>query len=148
VQDNLLFGRVAEDQAGAEAAVHGVIRRVLTERGLDTEVSRIGLDRAVDPRGDDLSTGEVAAVDLVRCLVRQPDLVVVQNALRGLPVAEAEALVQRLRRHLVGRSLVLATTALSPRMETPPFDVLLSFRRGGLQVEDRRVPRPAERMSA
>jgi ABC-type multidrug transport system fused ATPase/permease subunit len=148
VQDNLLFGRVAEDQAGAEAAVHGVIRRVLTERGLDTEVSRIGLDRAIDPRGDDLSTGEVAAVDLVRCLVRQPDLVVVQNALHGLPAAEAEALVQRLRRHLVGRSLVLATTTLSPRMETPPFDVLLSFRRGALQVEDRRAVRPAERMSA
>ena len=40
VQDNLLFGRVAADQAGAEAAVHTVIQRVLTERGLDAEVSQ------------------------------------------------------------------------------------------------------------
>jgi ABC-type multidrug transport system fused ATPase/permease subunit len=148
VQDNLLFGRVAEDQAGAEPAVHGVIRRVLTERGLDTEVSRIGLDRAIDPRGDDLSSAEIVAIDLVRGLVRQPDLLVVQNALNGLPAVEAEALVQRLRRYLVGRSLILSTTTLSPRMDTPPFDVLLSFRRGGLQVEHRRVDPVRERMSA
>ena len=34
--------------------MHAVIRRVLTERGLDAEVSRIGLDSPVDPRGGDL----------------------------------------------------------------------------------------------
>ena len=42
VQDNLLFGRVAADQAGAQTAIQEVIRRVLTDRGLDAEVARIG----------------------------------------------------------------------------------------------------------
>ena len=34
VQDNLLFGRIAADQAGA-AGIQNVIHRVLTQRGLD-----------------------------------------------------------------------------------------------------------------
>ena len=93
VQDNLLFGRIASDQAGAEAAVHAVIRRVLTERGLDGEVSRIGLETPVDPRGSDLTLSEIAAIDLVRCLVRRPDVLVVERALDGLPGPAADALV-------------------------------------------------------
>jgi ABC-type multidrug transport system fused ATPase/permease subunit len=140
VQDNLLFGRVAHDQAGAEKAIHGVIRQVLTERGLDGEVSRIGLDGPIDLHGDDLSSAEVAAIDLVRCLVRDPDIVVVEHVLDGLSTAQADALVARLRRFLVGRGLVLVTTALSPRMATPPFDRVLRFRRGLLQEDELLLP--------
>jgi ABC-type multidrug transport system fused ATPase/permease subunit len=137
VQDNLLFGRVAEDQAGAEAAVHRVIRRVLTEADLDTEVSRIGLECPVDPAENDFSSAELAAIDLVRCLVREPDVIVVEGALSGLSDADAEALVARLRAHQAGRGLVLAASALSPGMDTPPFDMVLALRRGALQVEER-----------
>jgi ABC-type multidrug transport system fused ATPase/permease subunit len=141
VQDNLLFGRVASDQAGAEAAVHGVIRRVLTERGLDGEVSRIGLDSPVDTRGGDLALDEIAAVDLVRCLVRRPDIVVVERALDGLPGPSADALVGRLRRAMVGRGLVLVTSDLSRAMDNPPFDAIIRFERGVPQVENRRIRR-------
>ena len=92
----------------------GLIRRVLTERGLDGDVSRIGLDTPVDPRGDDLTSSEIAAIDLVRCLVRRPDVLVVERALDGLPGPAADGLVARLRRALVGRGLVLVTSELSP----------------------------------
>ena len=141
VQDNLLFGRVAGDQAGAEEAVRRVIRGVLTERGLDGEVSRIGLDRAIDPHGGDLTPAEIAAVDLVRCLVREPDIVVADHALEGLPPAQAAALVARLRRFLVGRGLVLCLPPdLPPRLDAQPFDRVLRFRRGLLQEDDRPAP--------
>lgn len=140
VQDNLLFGRVAGDRAGAEEAVRRVIRQVLTDRGLDGEVSRIGLDGPVDPHGADLTPAEIAAIDLVRCLVREPDIVVVEHALDGLAPARAEALVARLRRHLVGRGLVLCAAALSPGMDTPRFDRVLRFRRGALLEDERPAP--------
>ncbi|HEX2552223.1 MAG TPA: ABC transporter ATP-binding protein/permease [Microvirga sp.] len=142
VQDNLLFGRVAGDRAGAEEAVHRVIRRVLTERGLDGEVSRIGLDGPIDPHGGDLSAAEIAAIDLVRCLVRDPDIVVVDHALDGLTAAQAEAVAARLRRFLVGRGLVLCASALTPGLETPPFDRVLRFRRGALLEEEAVAPVP------
>jgi len=146
VQDNLLFGRIASDQAGASEAVQGVIRRVLTERGLDGEVSRIGLDMPVDTGGGDLSLSEIAAVDLVRCLVRRPSILIVQRALDGLPGPAADRLVLNLRRSLVGRGLVLVTPSISPAMDQPPFDAVIHFERGE-PVMDHRIRQP-EALSA
>ncbi|MET0532363.1 MAG: ABC transporter ATP-binding protein [Microvirga sp.] len=141
VQDNLLFGRIAADQAGAAESVQGVIHRVLTARGLDGEVSRIGLGLPVDVQGDDLSLSEIAAVDLVRCLVRRPSVLVVQRALDGLPGPAADKLVASLRRSLVGRGLVLVTPAISPAMDHPPFDAVIQFERGEpVMVPRTRVP--------
>jgi ABC-type multidrug transport system fused ATPase/permease subunit len=141
IQDNLLFGRVASDLAGAEGAIQSLIRRVLTERGLDADVFRIGLETAVDIHGADLTLNEIAAIDVVRCLVRRPDVLIVERALDGLTGASADALVARLRRAMVGRGLVLVSSALSPAMDNPPFDAVIRFERGAPQVEDRRMRR-------
>jgi ABC-type multidrug transport system fused ATPase/permease subunit len=143
IQDNLLFGRIAADQAGALEAVQEVTRRVLTRRGLDGEVSRIGLDTRIDPQGDDLTLTELAAVDLVRGLVRRPSILVVQRALDGLPGPAADRLVVNLRRALVGRGLILVTPSISPAMDQPPFDAVIHFERGE-PVTDR----PARRLEA
>lgn len=147
LQDNLLFGRIAADQAGAEEAVHGVISRVLTERGLDRDMSRIGLESPVDTRGGDLSSDEIAGIDLVRCLVRQPDMLVVERALDGLTGQAADGLVGRLRRALVGRGLLVVTSAITPAMGNPPFDAVIRFERG-MPVMEERPTRQPERMSA
>jgi ABC-type multidrug transport system fused ATPase/permease subunit len=147
VQDNLLFGRVAADQAGAQASIQEVIRRVLTDRGLDTEVARIGLNTPIDLQGADLTLSEIAMIDLVRCLVRQPDILVVQRALEGLPTAAAETLVGNLRRALIGRGLVLVTPEITPAMEQPPFQAVVHFERGVPRVEQRQ-PAPEEAVSA
>lgn len=137
VQDNLLFGRIASDQAGASDAVQAVIRRILTDRGLDAEVSRIGLDMPIDVQGDDLTLSEIAAVDLVRCLVRRPSILVVQRALDGLPGAAADRLVLNLRRFMVGRGLIMVTPSISPAMDQPPFDAVIRFERGEPTMETR-----------
>ena len=148
VQDNLLFGRVAADQAGAQSAIQEVIRRVLTDRGLDAEVARIGLNTPIDLPGGDLTLSEIAMIDLVRCLVRRPDILVVQRALEGLPTAAAETLVTNLRRSLIGRGLVLVTPEITPAMEQPPFDAVVRFERGVPRVEQRQAAAPAEALSA
>ena len=137
LQDNLLFGRIAQDRAGAVTDIRRVVRRVLTERGLDADVIRIGLDSPVDARGD-LDPSEMAAIDVARCLVRGPDVLVVERALDGLLPAAREALVARLRRALIGRGLLIVVPQLSPGLDTPPFDAVLRFERGILSMEDRR----------
>lgn len=146
VQDNVLFGRIAADKAGAAEAVYEVVRRVLTERGLDDEVSRIGLDTPIDVTGADLTSSEIAAVELVRCLVRRPGILVAERALDGLPGPAADRLVRDLRRALVGRGLVLVTPSLSPTMDELPFDVVIRFERG-VPVVERRLAQP-ESLSA
>ena len=139
VQDNLLFGRIAQDRAGAETEVLAVIRSVLAERGLDRDLFRVGLDMRIDPRGDGLVSTEIAAIDLARCLVRRPDVLVVERSLDGLPASAAAALAGRLRRAQVGRGLVLVTPKLDPAMDSPPFDAVIRFERGTIaHVDDRR----------
>jgi hypothetical protein len=145
LQDNLLFGRVAHDRAGAESQIRSLIRRILTERGLDGDVFRVGLETRVDPRGADLNPGEIAAIDLARCLVRRPDILVVERALEALPPASAAELVKRLRRTLIGRGLVAVMPDLVPDADQPPFDVVVRFENGMIaSVQDRRARQPAE----
>jgi ABC-type multidrug transport system fused ATPase/permease subunit len=144
LQDNLLFGRVAHDRAGAESQVRTLIRRVLTERGLDQDVFRVGLETRVDARGEGLSTAEIAAIDLARCLVRRPDVVVVERALDALPPALGADLVRRLRRTLIGRGLVIVMSDLRPEMDEPPFDLVVRFEGGRVaEMQDRRGRPPA-----
>jgi ABC-type thiamine transport system ATPase subunit len=140
LQDNLLFGRVAHDRAGAESQMRALIRRILTDRGLDHDVFRVGLETRVDTRGTDLAASEIAAIDLARCLVRRPDIVVVERAIEALPDGSAAELIRRLRRILVGRGLVIVTSGLLPNTDEPPFDMVVRFENGVVtDVQDRRT---------
>lgn len=143
LQDNLLFGRVNYERAGAQALVRRLVRRVLTERGLDHEVMRVGLDSPVDPRGTDLAPDDLAMIDVARCLVRHPDTLIVEHALAGLAPTAAEEALARLRRALVGRGLVVVLPELSAGMETPPFDAVVRFNRGTAAGAHRRTNEPA-----
>lgn len=107
VRDNLLFGRIAHDRAEAEREVLGVVRAVLAEIGLAAEVSRVGLGTRVDPLDPSMTEAEIAAVDLVRCLVREPDNVVVEHALEHLSEPDAVGLVRRMTAALPGRGLLI-----------------------------------------
>jgi ABC-type thiamine transport system ATPase subunit len=145
LQDNLLFGRVAHDRAGAESQIRSLIRRVLTDRGLDQDVFRVGLDTRVDPRGIDFGGSEIAAIDLARCLVRRPDILVVERALESLPPGSAADLIKRLRRTLIGRGLVVVVPNLASEVDQPPFDMVVRFENGLVaEVQDRRNRQAAE----
>jgi ABC-type multidrug transport system fused ATPase/permease subunit len=144
LQDNLLFGRIAHDQAGAEQAVYAVIRRVLTARGLDSEVVRIGLETRVDPSAGDLSGPDAAAIDLARCLVRRPEILVVERALLGLPRPSAVGLLRRLRHALIGRGLIVVVPDLGPGIDPQTFDAIIRVERGSASLDRRQtVPEPA-----
>ena len=139
VQDNLLFGRVASDQAGAEASVHDGDRARPDRARPRRRGRRIGLSTHVDPRGGDLTLSEVAAIDLVRCLVRRPEVLVVERALDGLTGAAADAPRRPAAPQPRRARLVVVTSNLSPAMDNPPFDIVMRFERGIPALSDRRV---------
>lgn len=129
LSDNLLFGRVAYDIAGAEERVHAAVRRVLASLDLDAEVLRLGLSARVGPRKGLASPVPERLVDLVRCLAREPGVLVVSHIFEGMTRAGAEALIDRLHRGLDGRSLI---AVLPPGLREDCLDRTVRFSRTGL----------------
>jgi putative ABC transport system ATP-binding protein len=89
LRDNLLFGRISHNAANAQTRVTEAITGVVDELGLRADVERVGLDHQVGASGRLLSAPQRASVNLARCLVKRPDLLVVDGGL--VPLGEARA---------------------------------------------------------
>lgn len=141
LSDNLLFGRIAHDVAGAEERVRAASRRVLAAQGLDQDVFRLGLSARLTARDGGFLALPPVAIDLARCLAREPQMLVVDRIFEGLGVAEAEALAARLHAAMSGRSLIVVVPAGIP---LDGFATVLRFSRGALVDEAAvREPEPA-----
>jgi putative ABC transport system ATP-binding protein len=81
LRDNLLFGRVSYRVANAQARVAEAVSAVVTELGLREPIERIGLNHKVGPAGRLLTAQQRASINLVRCLVKRPEIMVVDGAL-------------------------------------------------------------------
>lgn len=150
VEENLLFGRVSLGEAGAETRVRSIVRRVLTEEGLEASVYRLGLDSRVEPgnagTGSVLGEGAIPvetriAIDLARCLIRQPDIVVVAILLDERKPTEIAARITRLRAARAGRGLIVCVPNASDLAELDPFDAVIAVENSTVVP----VPAPAAR---
>jgi len=106
VRDNLLFGRIAYGIANAQETVSEVIKSALAESGLLDTVYRIGLDYQVGPHGRLLFPRQRAAVDLARCLIKHPEIFILDDALHAFQSMEAKVILERLIGEFEGRSLI------------------------------------------
>jgi len=127
VRDNLLFGRIAYGIANAQETVSGVIKSALAESGLLDTVFRIGLDYQVGAHGRLLFPRQRTAVDLARCLIKNPRIFILDDALRAFPGMEAKVILERLIKEFEGRTLI---TALPGMDEVGRFELRVSFDKG------------------
>ncbi len=138
LEDNLLFGRIAYGEAGAEARVRALARRILVEQGLEGAVYRLGLDSRVDPgTGGSLGEGAVGArervaIDLARCLVRRPDIAVVAILLDERKPEDFRERLASLREARAGRGLIVCLPDGVDLDDLPPFDALAAVERNTL----------------
>lgn len=121
--DNLLFGRVAHNIAGAEDKVQAVLTDVVRQAGLQDLVLASGLSARIGPDDMRAMAGREHLLDLARCLARQPDMLVATGVTESLSASQADALVQRLRARMAGRSLFITMRAvdLADDMQTIVF---------------------------
>ncbi|MBM6582580.1 ABC transporter ATP-binding protein/permease [Microvirga sp. BT689] len=127
LRDNLLFGRVSYQVANARARVAEAVATVVRELELKEEVEKIGLDYQVGTAGRLLSPQERASVNLVRCLVKRPDILVVDGALAPFDEARSQQLVQLLLELFDQQSLFMV---LPNDRQAGDFDVQMRFRDG------------------
>ena len=97
LRDNLLFGRIDQGAAGAGTSVTTAITDVVAEMRLEGAIERVGLDHQVGPAGRLLTAPQRALVNLVRCLLRRPDVLVVDGGLTPLGETRARAILAWLR---------------------------------------------------
>ena len=132
LRDNLLFGRIAQEIPGAEARVVAMLRAVVQRTGLEDEVYRAGLEFQVGHAGRSLFPAQKMAIGLARCLIKRPEMLILNNA---LPVSSGEdqgALLARIRALMAGRTLLMV---MKDADLAKGFDQTILFREGRVKSD-------------
>ncbi len=129
IQDNILFGRLAYGQANAQAKIHKLIADVIESLDLRGDITEAGLAYEVGVGGSRLSMTQKQKLGLVRCLIKAPDLLIVNEALASLDTASERRLIGRVREQMKSRGIfwVLARAQLAEN-----FDSVIVMERGKL----------------
>jgi putative ABC transport system ATP-binding protein len=149
LKDNLLFGRVSYRVANAQARVTEAISSAITELGLRDAVERIGLDHHAGPAGRLLTAQQRASINLVRCLVKRPDILVVDGALAPFDETRAQQISKVLLEFNEDRSLFFV---LPNERHADLFDAAMRLRDAKVAIEpsssNKRAARPVEEPDA
>jgi putative ABC transport system ATP-binding protein len=132
LRDNLLFGRVSYQVANSRLRVAEAIATVVRELDLLEDIERLGLDHQVGTAGRLLSAQERASVNLVRCLVKRPDILVIDGALAPFDEARGQQMLQLLIDLLEQQSLFMV---VPNDRQAGALDVLMRFRDGQIITE-------------
>jgi len=106
LQDNILFGKRVFGHAHGQRRVGELMQNLVCQLGLRQSVLKVGLDYHVGNAGARLSSILRQKIVLIRCLLKHPDLLVVNDATAGLDEASEARILDRLREHMGGRGLL------------------------------------------
>lgn len=110
VQDNILFGKIAYGQPSGPQRIAELIGRTLEDLGMRGSVIEAGLDFEVGVGGSRLSPAQRQKVALARALLRQSDLLIVNEATAALDHATEERVLTQALAARAGKCVVWALT--------------------------------------
>ena len=111
IADNLLFGKTASGKAGSATQIGNLMTEVLRDSGVRRDVVEAGLEYEIGIGGSRLSTAQRQKLALARCLIKRPDMLVLDDALSALDPAAQSAVLAHVRSEMAGRSLILLEPA-------------------------------------
>lgn len=132
IRDNILFGRIAFASSNAEQKVWEVVRETLDGLGVAPLIYRLGLDNDVGVGGRLLYGPQRSAINLARCLVKHPEILIIDGALSAFGPSEARVILGRLRQAMAGNTLIASVSDVG---ENDGFDAVLKFDGPRLVVE-------------
>lgn len=127
VRDNILFGRRVYGQAQAQRRLTEVLANAVEELDLRGDIIRVGLDYQVGTAGGRLAPVLRQKIGILRCLLKRPTLLVINEATSNLDATAETRVMGNLREHLRGRGLFWV---LSRPDEAEPFEVILVMEDG------------------
>ncbi len=93
IQDNVLLGRVSNSVAEGNERVSSAIAALLEEMHLTDDIFRIGLEFNIGSGGKRLSESQRQKLHLARALLKQPDILIMNQALTNLGSREQEKII-------------------------------------------------------
>ena len=138
VEDNVIFGRIASGIAEAPERIRALVLEILAGMGLDDTIRRAGLYFDIGAGGNRLSHAQRQKISIVRAVVKQPDLLIMNRALGGLDPRMQKTLLERIIADATGSDgkapYGLLWVVSQPQL-AELFDRVLVFKDGSL-VED------------
>ncbi len=137
VIDNILLGRVASNVAEGQDRVFEAITNLMAELELTDEVFRIGLDFNVGTGGKRLPESQRQKLHLARSLLKQPDILIVNQALNTLDSKTQKSLLEAVleRSKNQANPFGVIWVPMNPVL-SQAFDRVLLFKNGELVGDD------------
>lgn len=143
LRDNILFGRINLGIADARHHVAETIRTVIEELDLRQPVERIGLNHQVGTAGRLLTAQQRAGIDIVRSLVKRPDILILDGALTPFTLPQQKKLRAYFQDNsrMMGKTLIMT---VSEQNELQGFDFVVNLSSDGADVRELSAPDEAE----
>ena len=130
IMDNIAYGHIKLDNAGAEERVQRHMNQLLIIEGVLEPILEIGLDHNVGNMGEDLSGGQRQKVALARAFLKQPPIYIFDEATSALDNASQTRIQNIMERMLKGKATILSVVH---RLDTlPGYDSVAVLRSGKL----------------
>lgn len=106
LQDNILFGKIAQNEADATTRVPAVLGELLDELSLRPTIIDVGLDYNVGTAGSRLSQGQRQRAAIARAVLKRPDIMILNEATTALDGPAQAKVMEGLFQEFEGRCLV------------------------------------------
>ncbi len=106
IQDNILFGKIASDKAESASIVGDIMTGVIDELGLRTAIIETGLGFNVGIAGKRLSLAQRQKLAIARCLLKQPRMMIVNQATTALDAASGNKILENIKAEMKDAGLV------------------------------------------
>ena len=112
LQENILFGKVAHGVASGSERIDEVISEIIDELDLRGAVISVGLNASVGVGGSLLSNAQRQKLNIGRCIMKDPDLTIIDGAADTLDRKAQEKLIEATLCGRTGRGVVWAMNRL------------------------------------
>jgi len=132
IQDNILFGRISYGQANAREKVGILIDEFIAESGLKDDILSVGLEYRVGVAGARLTTIQKQKVTIARALIKNPDILVVNDAVALFDKKTAEQLTSQILAQMKNKTVIWV---LGNTDQAGKFDRLIVMDKGKVLAE-------------
>jgi ABC-type bacteriocin/lantibiotic exporter with double-glycine peptidase domain len=132
IVENIIFGKTASNKAGSTEQIGQMVSEIVDELNLREDIISVGLEYEIGVGGSRLSAAQHQKIALARCLIKRPDILIMNDAMSSLDFHLQEKILANIKTEFEGRSLILFESSEERRRE---FEKVLRMDRGRF-VED------------